>query len=423
MGNLAQAVLVATLSRTHGTDYAICMINPPPEPDALSDLIGLVYESAMGEPQWQALIDRVAHLFPGVSAQVVPYEGETFLPAFARSRNTPVVPGGAEFDRARLPRRLSDQPTSFASPGYVSRTTEAFAEEDWLRTDVYRTFLAPAGCRHVISVNLGIIGAQGVLLTFPIPEDPEAHAVIHDPLHDLLCRLAPHMVRASRIASDVNAAQRIAAGAGSVLDTLAVPIIVADGSATVLFANVAGRRILETGELLRLTSSHRIAASGGHGDVLAVGLRQASETGLPAAMQLEASGASVSCCIVPLRTPGDRPRPSPHRANPTDRLVAIYVGETAPDPIAPGLLEHAFGLTSREAEICSALANGQGPQEIADNASRSLKTVRNQIHAIHGKIGVSSSQELASALAVFRVASGTIRSGQAGKEVLPDQER
>ena len=399
------------------------MTQPHLEPDVLSDLIGLVYESATGEPQWQALIDRLADLFPGVSAQVVPYEGETFLPAFAQSRNTPVVPDGTAFDRARLPRRLSDQPTAFASPGYVSRTTEAFAEEDWLRTDVYRTFLAPAGCRHVISVNLGVVGTHGVLLTFPIPEDPRVHAVIHDPLHDLLCRLAPHMVRASRIASELDAARRIAAGAGSALDTLAVPMIVADGSATVLFANLAGRRILKTGDLLRFTASHRIIASGRHGDVLAAGIWRASETCLPAAIQLEASGAPVSCCIVPLRTPGDRPRSSPHPANPTDRLVAIYVGETAPGPIAPGLLEHAFGLTSREAEICSALADGQGPQEIADKASRSLKTVRNQIHAIHGKIGVSSSRELASALAVFRVASGASQPRQAGRDVAPDKER
>ena len=369
----------------------------------LGDLIGLTYESALDGQPWQVLIDRLADLHPGVSAQVVPYEGETFLPALAGSRNTPAVPGGTDFDRARFPRSPGEPTPAGTAPGHVGRTTQAFAEEDWLRTEVYRTFLAPEGCRHVISVNLGLLGARGTLVAFAIPEDPVAHAAVHDPLYDLLCQLSPHMVRAARIASELNAARRIAAEAGSVLDALALPMIVVDGGASVVFANAEGRRILEAGDLFRLTPSHRIAASEDNQAAFAAGLQQASGTGFPAAIRLEAPGVAVSCCIVPLREPGHHDRPPPRRQDPADRLLAIHIGRTASNMAAPEILARAFGLTAREAEICTALLEGQSPGAIAAQAGRSVKTVRNQIHSIHGKVGVTSSRELASALAVFWV--------------------
>jgi len=45
-------------------------------PEELSDLIGLVYDSAFEENQWKSLIDRLCALFPGTMACVYGYDGE-----------------------------------------------------------------------------------------------------------------------------------------------------------------------------------------------------------------------------------------------------------------------------------------------------------------------------------------------------------
>ncbi len=59
-------------------------------------------------------------------------------------------------------------------------------------------------------------------------------------------------------------------------------------------------------------------------------------------------------------------------------------------------------MTNREADVCIALVAGQSPAQIAEAQGRAEKTIRNQIQAVHEKVGVTSTRELAEALSVFR---------------------
>lgn len=176
----------------------------------------------------------------------------------------------------------------------MTRTTDAFDERDWLETEVCRTFLAPAGQKHVINVNVGAADVSGMTLTFAIPEDTEVHASIDDPLHDLLCRLAPHIVRASRMASELMAARRIAMAVGSALDAQVLPMGVIDAGAAFHFADTAGRRMLDDEGPSRITASRRLAASGVGDAVLEAGLREALQAGAPTTVRAGTAGAMVS---------------------------------------------------------------------------------------------------------------------------------
>lgn len=54
-------------------------------PEELSDLIGLVYDSAFEEVQWQSLLTRITELFPGVGGVAYGTDGDLMIPAFARA--------------------------------------------------------------------------------------------------------------------------------------------------------------------------------------------------------------------------------------------------------------------------------------------------------------------------------------------------
>ena len=363
------------------------------DPETLGALIGLVYESALGSPRWQALLDRISGLFPGVACHIVPYGEDSFLPPIAETHGTPVVPGGADFNRARLPRR-TDRPILRTPPGHVGRTIVDFDEADWLRTTVYQAFLAPAGCRHVVSVNLGELDGRSVMLSCAIPEEAGRHALIHNPLCLLVTRLAPHLVRATALVSERARSVQRAALTASALDALSMPMLVTDALGAVHFANAAARAtIAEDGPLGLSQAGHLIEANGE--GLLRQGLEEADVTGRSIAVSLRTAERAYWCCIVPMRE-----KALSTSGNPS--LFAVYPGYPASERPATDLAVRVFGLSQREAEICADMALGLTPKEIAAQAGRSLKTVRNQINAIHEKMGVSTSGEVVEIMSMFR---------------------
>ena len=104
------------------------------------------------------------------------------------------------------------------------------------------------------------------------------------------------------------------------------------------------------------------------------------------------------------------------------RAFAVFVGQTEEDAIDPRLLGDVFDLTPCEAAICRDLLRGAAPSEIAAASGRSTKTVRNQIQAIHEKLGVASHRGLFDRLAAFRsvshVFSGVERKVEAGSRTI-----
>ncbi|MCR9137678.1 MAG: hypothetical protein NXI27_16895 [Alphaproteobacteria bacterium] len=57
-------------------------------PEELSELIGLVYDSAFEPRPWQSLQDRLTTLFPGVGANVYAYDENGLLPEYTHSGGT-----------------------------------------------------------------------------------------------------------------------------------------------------------------------------------------------------------------------------------------------------------------------------------------------------------------------------------------------
>ncbi|EAQ23732.1 hypothetical protein [Roseovarius sp. 217] len=53
----------------------------------LSGLIGLIYESALEDPQWKRFLDRMGQLYPGIGALVYGHEGERMFPAYVQTQD------------------------------------------------------------------------------------------------------------------------------------------------------------------------------------------------------------------------------------------------------------------------------------------------------------------------------------------------
>ena len=78
-------------------------------------------------------------------------------------------------------------------------------------------------------------------------------------------------------------------------------------------------------------------------------------------------------------------------------LLLIYAPERAATPAQ--LLQSLYSLTKAEAEVALRTASGRGPSEIADSLMLSRVTIRNQLAAAMGKLGVHSQAQVAALVA------------------------
>jgi DNA-binding CsgD family transcriptional regulator len=379
-----------------GRVYGWPMKNAPMAAEELSDLIGLVYDSAFEEVQWKSLIDRIAARFPGLASAVHVHEGARFLPAYVTSRGGGFMSfSDSSVDTFAVPGMIRVQ------NGYVARSRKDYPG-DWFETPM-SAMLRLHGYGDIQYLKLDSLGARGAMLAFALPDDPEACARIHDPLFELLKLLSPHAVRAFQLARALTLARRATEVFSGFLDRIILPMLVTDAAGRFMFANAAGRRLLDRGTPFVVAREGRLAcADPADTSDLHRRIREMAREMVPDGMRLETRGGALLCCITPFR-------PSMRDATPIDRhlldeerLFAVFVGQSAADAINAALLEDVFDLTPREAEVCAALISGQSAADIAEASGRALKTVRNQVQVVYEKVGVTSNVALIEALSVFR---------------------
>ncbi len=378
----------------------------------LSDLIGVVYDSALEPKQWQQLLVTLNQKFKGFMGAVYTQEGEKFIGMYnpdgfntssqeVYDRHT--VEGkvrGIKDEQNDHRRELLKRIDPQIGDVYYSR--EIFTDEEFRASTSYKTVLEPAGIGHWVSLKFAQSGVREAVFIFFENEkstdtpDPEA-------LKQVFELISPHVVRATRIARALRMAKEASETFQGFLDAIALPMLVTDREARLVFSNAAGQRLLERDVLFRTDASGRLVLSDPH-NTSAV-YRQIAGTAqndVPAGLRLEENDGPVSLCIAPFH-------PSMAEAGEADkdlfdarRLYAVFVGSQGDEPVNTGLLRDVFELTEREAEICSAVVAGQNPSEIAAATGRAEKTIRNQIQAVYEKVGVNSAQSLNDALSVFK---------------------
>lgn len=389
------------------------MTSDPKDLHDLSGLIGTVYDSALEATQWKGLLAALNERFPGFLGAVYTQEGEKFIgmynPDGFNSFSQTVydqytIEGrvhGISDDQNDHRRELLNRIDPKIGDVYYSR--EIFTDEEFRSSTSYKTVLEPAGIGHWVSLKFAESGPrEAVFIFFENEKSPEAH----DPegLKLVFELISPHVVRATRIARALTMAREASESFQGFLDAIALPMLVIDRDARLVFSNTAGRRLLDRAALFQLGGNGQLRMA----EPSATRLVLASVEGVerdtvPSGIRVEDEAGPISLCIAPFL-------PSMADATQADRdlfdarrLFAIFAGTQEDVPVNPGLLMDTFDLTRREAEVCALLMRGLSPAEIAVQTDRAEKTIRNQIQLAYTKVGVNSVQGLNEALSVFRV--------------------
>jgi len=379
-------------------------------PENLSDLIGVVYDSALEECQWQTLINKLADLFPHCCIVIMGFNGQVSHAPYAYSgmtsqqfqRIAATVQHGNDIVANRY-QEISDLPL-----GFITRSRVVYTDQELEDTNMYRSFFGPLGCRHFFNLKFATFGLRNATIGFTLKPGEDAH---HLSLFYVLKLIAPHIVRGMQISRAIKLARESSDRLTRLLNSIALPLIVVNAGAQILFTNAAGHRMLESGEIFETDGLGRLNLIDNN-EVL--GFRQhfaaMQEDDRPGGMYLNRNGAPVSICLLPIKSERIVTNQIDHDLISEERSYAVVLGYGPGGQTSVDLLKTVFDLTVREAEVCRSLLLGMSPQEIASKSGRSIKTVRNQVQAVLEKVGVNSTVSLLEALVAFRaVGDGQLR--------------
>jgi DNA-binding CsgD family transcriptional regulator len=211
------------------------------------------------------------------------------------------------------------------------------------------------------------------------------------------CRkLAPHLSRAMRLHHKLAAVQREGRGAMEAVDRLATGLILADRSARIVFANRLGETLLREADGLRAVAGELHAARADvtkklHGLIAqSVDVAMGSSADPGSVLRIaRADGTALGVLVCPLR-PGDSGI-HPYHAPLAALLLSDGGRVAAPRGTA---FERLYGLTPTQADLLTALLDGERLAAYAERRGVKLDTVRFHLKQIFEKTGATRQADL-----------------------------
>ena len=178
-------------------------------------------------------------------------------------------------------------------------------------------------------------------------------------------------------------------GALETLDLLPAAVLILDSERRIMLANEGARRLIAQQDGLLLEGERISAWRQEDRDALALAVQEATAPGAepprPGFVRVaRRSGKPPLALLV-----------TPPTGEPGSETAVVFVRSMDLEAEVPAqLLGDLFHLTPAEARVTAELVRGRTPQEIADAASVSLNTIRNQLQQAYRKAGVSRQSEL-----------------------------
>jgi DNA-binding CsgD family transcriptional regulator/PAS domain-containing protein len=361
-------------------------------PQALSNLIGSIYDCALDPDRWEGTLAEIMGAFEGRTAilslidqslgrllinrtvGIEPYQLE------AVARHTPEI-------CARMEEIFTAEDFSLDAPYTVSRHWRDAYDSSPYAAEC----LKPYGIVDVLQYFL--MRTPTRFSVFGVSRH-ERCGVYGEPDFELGTLLLPHLRRAVTISNVLDARTIERARMAEALDALRCGVMLVNGQGAILHANRAAEGMLRAGGPLRATRGVLRAATPAAarelGEAIGLAARDAAAIGNRGlAIRLtEPEAASVFAHVLPL-TGGDfRTRLQP------DAAAAVFVGDTPDAGDWARAVAAAFRLTPAETRLLAALLGGRRLADAAGDLGVAATTARTHLDSIFLKTGVSRQAEL-----------------------------
>ncbi len=365
-------------------------------------LTPLICDLALGsEGCWRAVLESLAGALGCHYAAVVATTPDRTAP-----RSVAAVGISAEDHREFLRTWHKDNVYGARRPasreGAIVLGRDVVPPAEQVRSAMYQSYLAPRELQELVRLDVLHDWDRSLSITFARRWSQGAFTA--EELGFAQAAM-PHLRRGARVQARLEESTAVARSALDALEVVQSPVILLDGQGRVLHASAAATRLLDAGDGLSVAGRGVLrAATPALSARLAELLdRAGGRSGESGALRLARPSGKpdLTLIAIPLR---------PDSTASGARHPSILLQLT--DPLArvtpePALLIEAFGLTTAEAALTTALMRGLSVAEVAAKSGRSVATVRTHLASVLAKTGTARQSELVRLLARLASSSGT----------------
>jgi DNA-binding CsgD family transcriptional regulator len=382
--------------------FRVAASSPEPSVDAeaLSALIGEIYDCTLDPARWPAVLDSCREFIGGMGAAIFSKDlsGADFR-VFQHD-------GRLEGRYAQLyhERYAALDPANaghlFAEIGEPISTADILDYDEFRQSRFYREWATPQRIVDFVAAPIEKSGSRAVM--FGVFRH-ERDGVVDESTRARMRLVVPHIRRAVLIGKVIDDARSDAASLADAFDGLSVATFLVDATGRVVHANAAGVAMLQQGEPMharggRIVSVDREASpalanvigAAADGDA-AVGVR-----GISIAIESR-DGENYVAHVLPLTSGARRSTGSRYAA-----VAALFVQRASFDmPAPPEVIAKTFGLTPTELRVLVTIVHAGGVAETAEALGVGEATVKTHLHRLFGKTGTSRQAELVKLMAAY----------------------
>ena len=222
------------------------------EAEAVSALIGDIYDAVLDPALWRAVLAKCARFVGGSAASI--YWKDT-----ASKRGSATYDDGVidpYYRQLYFEKYIKFDPTStglfFAGIGEPQATADIVPYDEFLETRFYREWARPQGLVDFLN---GVLDKSATSLAAFVVFRHERDGLADDATRRRMRLITPHLRRAVQIGKVIDVEQAEAATFGDILDGLSAGMFLVDASGRIVHANTAAVR----SSSIRISSTRRAA--------------------------------------------------------------------------------------------------------------------------------------------------------------------
>jgi len=370
-----------------------------PEPEDLSDLIGVIYDAALEPARWPDTLKAVSRFVPGVATALYSKDIR------AASGGIYYDDGGMEPQHKQLYFEKFIKYDPFNGAHVFGEIEQPASLADWMppaeyyKTRIHRELWQPQGIVDCINVVLDKSSTGAAMLGI---FRHERHGMADDDALRRVRLIAPHVRRAALIGKAIELKSAEAATLADTLDGIAAGMLLVDDKGRLTHANAAGHAMLASGDVLSGSGGRVVPYDAQASQALADILSSAGSDRMIGVkgVALPMTGRSDEryvMHVLPLTSGARRRAGASYSAS-----AALFVCKATLETRSPlEVVARSFSLTPTELRVLLAVVELSGVAEVADALGIAETTVKFHLRSLFEKTGTHRQAELVKLLASY----------------------
>lgn len=362
-------------------------------PEALSEIVGSVYDCVLQPQDWSRTLPLISSFGESAASSMVVQDREG-------AAHSNIYEHGADqsflrlyFEKLAASRMTPTKQIAFDQIGEFTTMTMLAGERETANSDFYLKWVKPLGFRDVIGVLVLRSGKR--VAWFSVVRSGVQSRFTDRELRQMEL-LSPHICRALMISDVLEMKTVTASRLEQTVDQLSTGIVLTEDQGRISYMNSSAERILKNGNLLKSLNGRLTSAKSGPRENLSRALTESvsgnapPRTGQYAVPLPDEEGGGLIANVLPLQWREGR--------NPLSgmRGAAAVIMQDPTERKAPPLEAFAqlYGLTFAEQKVLEHIAEGEPPQEAADELGVSITTVKTHLQKIFAKTSTGRQADL-----------------------------